>query len=70
MGAENLGPLGFDPWIVHPVASHYTNSAIPAHMFLYIYITEILEIVGYCENKYFHTHAHYESCTTAAMQPK
>ena len=24
-------PLGFDPWTVQPIASHYTNSTIPAH---------------------------------------
>ena len=38
MGVENLGPLGFDPWIVYPVVRHHTNSAILAHMFIYIYI--------------------------------
>jgi hypothetical protein len=37
MGAENLAPLGFSPWIVHSVAIHYTNRAILAHMFIYIY---------------------------------
>jgi len=25
-------PPGFDPWIVQPVASHYTDYAIPAHL--------------------------------------
>jgi len=24
-------PLGFDPWAIQPVASHYTDCAIPAH---------------------------------------
>jgi hypothetical protein len=27
-GAENLDPLGLDPRIVQPVASHYTDYAI------------------------------------------
>ena len=30
-GAENLGPLGFDPRTVHPVASRYTDWAIAVH---------------------------------------
>jgi len=30
-GAENLAPLGFDSWNVHPVASFYTDWAIPVH---------------------------------------
>ena len=25
MGAENLTPLGLDPWTVQPVVSNYTN---------------------------------------------
>jgi len=24
-------PSGFDPWTIQPVASHYTDCAIPAH---------------------------------------
>jgi hypothetical protein len=30
MGAENLAPLGFDPRTVQPIASRYTDRAIPA----------------------------------------
>jgi len=31
-GAENLAPVpGFDPRNAHPVASRYTDWAIPAH---------------------------------------
>ena len=30
-GAENLAPMGIDSWTVHPVASFYTDWAIPAH---------------------------------------
>jgi hypothetical protein len=30
IGAENLAPPGFDPRTFQPVASHYTNYAIPA----------------------------------------
>ena len=30
-GAENLAPLGFDPRAVQPVASRYTDYAMPAH---------------------------------------
>jgi hypothetical protein len=32
-GAENLAPLVFDSWIVHPVASFYTDCVIPAHQY-------------------------------------
>ena len=36
-GAENLAsPLGFHTRTVHPVASRYTDSAIPAHPVCYI----------------------------------
>jgi hypothetical protein len=35
MGAENLAPPGFDLWTVQPIASHYNNYAIPAHMYHY-----------------------------------
>ena len=28
----NSPPLGFDSWIVQPVASRYTNCTIPAHV--------------------------------------
>ena len=31
-GAENLSPTGFDPLAVQPVASRYTDCAIPAPM--------------------------------------
>jgi len=31
MGAEVSPSPGFDPWTVQPIASHYTNSAIPAY---------------------------------------
>jgi hypothetical protein len=48
MGAGNLAPLGFDPWIVHPVASHCTNSAILTHMFFYIYKTIYYRNFGNC----------------------
>ena len=31
-GAENFAPpLGFDPWTVQPIASSYTDWAVPAH---------------------------------------
>jgi hypothetical protein len=30
MGTENLAPLGLKPQTVQPVASRYTNYAIPA----------------------------------------
>jgi hypothetical protein len=30
IGAENLAPQGFDPWIFQPVASRNTDYAIPA----------------------------------------
>jgi hypothetical protein len=30
IGAENLAPVGFDPWTFQPVASHYTDYAILA----------------------------------------
>jgi hypothetical protein len=30
-GAENLASTGFDPWTVQPVASRYTDWAIPVH---------------------------------------
>ena len=30
IGAQNLAPLGFDPQTFQPVASHYTDYAIPA----------------------------------------
>jgi hypothetical protein len=30
IGAENLAPPGFDPQIFQPIASRYTNYAIPA----------------------------------------
>jgi hypothetical protein len=29
-----LSPLEFDPWTIHPVASHYTDYNIMAHMLL------------------------------------
>jgi len=29
-GWKILPPPGFDPWTVHPVASHYTECTIPA----------------------------------------
>ena len=69
MGAENLAPLGFDPWI-HPVASHYTNSV--SYIYIYIYKTIYYRNFGNCclSSEYFHTHAHNESCTTPAKQPK
>ena len=31
-GAEISPPPGFDPWTVQPVASHYTDYAIHAHI--------------------------------------
>jgi hypothetical protein len=39
MGVESLtsAPPGFDPWTVQLVASHYTNYAIPAHTFCYMW---------------------------------
>jgi hypothetical protein len=30
IGAENLASPGFDPWTFQPVASRYTDYAIPA----------------------------------------
>ena len=49
-GAENLAPAGFDPPTDHPVASRYTDRAIPAYNFLkYIYIKLI--------RQYRHAHA-------------
>jgi hypothetical protein len=37
-GAENLDPPGFDPRTVQPIASRYTDWAIPALPFpIYIY---------------------------------
>jgi len=51
MGAENLAPLGFDPWI-HPVASHYTNSVSYIYIYKKPYITEILETVVYRQNTF------------------
>jgi hypothetical protein len=32
MGAENLAPPRFDPRPVQPIASHYTDCTVPAHM--------------------------------------
>jgi hypothetical protein len=29
--AENLAPPRFDPWTAQPIASRYTDYAIPAH---------------------------------------
>jgi len=34
-GAENFAPPGFDPRTVQPVASRYTDYAIPAPLFLF-----------------------------------
>ena len=42
-GAENFAPPGFDPRTVQPVASRYTDWAIPAHVYVYMY--EFLEII-------------------------
>jgi hypothetical protein len=38
IGAENLAPPGFDPRTFQPVASRYTDYAIPAPHILFIYI--------------------------------
>ena len=39
-GGEKLAPAGFDPQTVQPVASCYTNYAIPAYVnFIYVYNT-------------------------------
>jgi hypothetical protein len=35
-GVENLSPPGFDPWAVQPVASRYTDYAIPIRLVLFI----------------------------------
>jgi hypothetical protein len=40
-GAENLATVGFDPLTVQPLASHYTDWAIPAHS--WIVLNKILE---------------------------
>ena len=37
-GAENLAPTGIRPRTVQPVASRYTNWAIPAHMYVCVYM--------------------------------
>jgi hypothetical protein len=31
-----LPPLGFDPWTVQPVVSHYTDWAIPVHQLQFL----------------------------------
>ena len=33
---------GFDPRTVHPIASHYTDCAIPAHIYLYVMTESLL----------------------------
>jgi hypothetical protein len=38
---ENLEPAGFDPWIVEPVASRYTNYAFPEFTYIYILTTRL-----------------------------
>jgi len=35
---ENLAPTGIDPQTVQPVASRYTDYAIPAPIYIYIYL--------------------------------
>jgi hypothetical protein len=75
----NLAPLGFNPWTIRPAASRYTDYTILAHKFvhththththinIYIYIkphiTEILEIVGYGQNEYIHSHIQTQQCS-------
>jgi hypothetical protein len=36
IGAENLAPPGFDPRTFQPVATRYTDCAIPAPVYCYI----------------------------------
>ena len=31
VGWENSSPLGFDPWTIQPIVSHYTTYTILAH---------------------------------------
>jgi hypothetical protein len=40
-GAENIAPYGFEPQTVQPVASPYTDYAIPAHKNTHTHTTYI-----------------------------
>jgi hypothetical protein len=55
MGAENLAPTGIRSPDRQPVACRYTDYAIPAYIYMYIYIyTDPVLHTQMCINTYVH----------------
>ena len=53
---NSRAPLEFDPWTVQPVASHYTDWAIPAH-FIYV-LMYYVHMHVYTDTVYIYIHEH------------
>jgi hypothetical protein len=62
-GVEKFLPSpGFDPWTYQSMASHYTNSTVPAHstLIIYLFLFPCISMVGNVTIVMFLVHNHLE----------